>query len=50
MLYTRTNKTNLYDENDDFDFHIINCLFMFSKIPTTFAYGVKLEHYKAMGV
>ena len=32
--------TSLYDERDDFDFHIVNFLFLSSSIPSGPSYGV----------
>ena len=35
--------TRLYDESDDFDFHIVNFLFLSSNIPPGPSYGIHIS-------
>ena len=35
--------TKLYDKRDDFDFHIVNCPFLSSNIPSSPSYGVYIS-------
>ena len=40
-----TVSTKIYDKRDDFDFDIINFLFLDGDVPRRFSYGVYISHF-----